>query len=145
MAMEDISTNTVPKSGMSLHKYPDKAVGLGAQFILDEQETDSKTDSEETTPLLPSGDVGFPLDGEPKQYTPMIKRPFKEQLFSFDYFSYVVYTGLSSIFMNIYIGTVPFQIERLATERTTGMLLQLNFSVLDTVVSGFVCRHFLAG
>jgi hypothetical protein len=71
--------------------------------------------SDEALPLL-----GGEGDVMPSQrVVPMSERPFKAQIASLDYWMFVLYIAVSVMWLNMYVGTVAMQLERVTSDRAT--------------------------
>ena len=82
---------------------------------------EAKQRSDEALPLLGlsgEGDIGVAQ----LRTVPMSERPFKEQIASLDYWVFVGYIAVSVLWLNMYIGTMPIQLERITSDRATGTL-----------------------
>ncbi|ELR25288.1 uncharacterized protein ACA1_290640 [Acanthamoeba castellanii str. Neff] len=79
---------------------------------------EAKQRSDEALPLLGlsgEGDIGVAQ----LHTVPMSERPFKEQIASLDYWVFVGYIAVSVLWLNMYIGTMPIQLERITSDRAT--------------------------
>lgn len=109
-------------------------------FLIEDNTTkdlsEENLESQEKTPLLSNGDTQ-----KLSTRKPMSELPFKEQILSLDNFLFSLYLTVSILWLNMYIGTVPNQIEPLTPDRATGMptFFSNYMRTLTTPYSWFLC------